>query len=150
MAVCIVESPHGSSKESCSLTDENGAHWCFKTIKNIHRDGFDKAFVCCGSRCNCKLFYASPTNFRLEGVHCCLFDHEREFRKRQRINAAVAAMKDDCTRRPCEIVRTVKGMMRLSRREEAALSQFVSRKIHTGPKQLPGCINDSVVPEELK
>ena len=68
-------------KESCSFTDESGAHWCFKTITNVHREGFAKAFICCGAGCNCKLFYSSPTNYCAEGVHCCLFDHERAFQK---------------------------------------------------------------------
>ena len=150
MAVCTIDLRHDTGKESCSLTDENGIHWCFKTITNIHRDGFDKAFVCCGHGCNCKLFYSSPTHFRIEGTHCCLFDHAREFRKRQRLNTAIVLMKEDCTRRPCEVVRIVKEMMHLSRREEASLTQFVSRKINTGANRTPETINDLVVPEELK
>ena len=150
MAVCTMHTRAGTMKESCSLTDENGVHWCFKTITNVHRNGFDKAFVCCGVGCNCKLFYSSPTNYLVEGVHCCLFDHEREFRKRQRLCAAVAAMEEDCTRRPCEIVRIVKEKMQLTRREEISLAQFVSRKTATGSKRFPEDINDFVIPEELK
>ena len=140
----------GIMKESCSFTDESGVHWCFKTITNVHRNGFDKAFVCCGAGCNCKLFYSSPTNYRVEGVHCCLFDHEREFRKRRRLCAAVAAMEEDCTRRPCEIVRIVKETMPLTRREEVSLAQFVSRKTAIGSRRFPEDIKDFVIPEELK
>ena len=140
----------GTMKESCSFTDESGVHWCFKTITNVHRNVFDKAFVCCGAGCNCKLFYSSPTNYRVEGVHCCLFDHEREFRKRRRLCAAVAATEEDCTRRPCEVVRIVKETMPLTRREEVSLAQFVSRKMAIGSRRFPEDIKDFVIPEELK
>ena len=150
MAVCIVDKRGETQKESCSLTDINGVRWCFKAITNVRRAGFDKAFVCCGPRCNCKLFYSSPTDFLIEGVHCCLFDHEREFRKRERLRLAIAAMEEDCTRRPCEIVRIVKKDVPLSSREEASLTQFILRKNVTHAKQFPKNIADFVIPDELK
>ena len=137
-------------KESCSLTDESEVHWRFKTITNVKRNGFDKAFVCCGAGCNCKLFYLSPTNYRVEGVHCCLFDHEREFRERRRHRAAIAAMEEDCTRRPCDVVRFVNETMPLTRREEVSLAQFVSRTSAIGSRRFPEDIKDFDISVELK
>ena len=128
MAVCVVDRRGDPQKESCSITDINGGHWRFKSITNIHQAGYDKAFACCGHHCNCKPFYSSPTDYIIEGAHCCLFDHEREFRRRQRLRLAIAAMAEDCTRRPCEIVRIVKETMSLTQREEASLTQFVMRR----------------------
>ena len=150
MAVCIVDQRGDTQKESCSFTDANGINWCFKAITNVRRAGFDKAFVCCGHLCNCKLFYSSPTDYIIEGVHCRLFDHEREFRKRQRHRLAIEAMAEDCTRRPCEIVRIVKEAVPLTQREEASLTQFVLRKNVTHTKQFPKSIDEFVIPEELK
>ena len=62
----------------------------------------------------------------------------------------MAAMADDCTRRPCEIVRIVKESVPLSRREEASLTQFILRKTTTHTTQFPTSIADFVIPDELK
>ena len=127
MAVCIVDKRGDTQKESCSLADTNGINRRFKAITKVHRTSWDKALVLWSSlRLQAVLFFANRWHHR--SVYWCLFDHERLLRKRQRLSLANAAMAEDCTRRPCEIVRMMKEAVSLTLREEASLTQFVQKK----------------------
>ena len=68
-------------------------------------------------------------NFVVDGFHTRLFDHEREFRKRQRNKLARDAMKFNTALGPRDVVEHVKTRVRMTTSEERALFKYVSRNI---------------------
>ena len=127
-----------------------GAHWCLKEIRNIKPDGFSRVFVCSGQRCNFKLFYSSPTNFRVGGVQCCAFDHEGEYRRRVRHQFALDAIKENVTLRPRDIVNLVMLKTPTSEREKKSLHRFVAHRLSAQGLKLPQTFDDLVLPEGLE
>ena len=67
-AVRIVDQRGETPKEHFAITAANGVNWYFKASANVHWNGLDKAFVCCGHRCKCKMIYSSTTVFLVGGV----------------------------------------------------------------------------------
>ena len=127
-----------------------GAHWCLKEIRNIKPDGFSKVFVCSGQRCNFKLFYSSPTDFRVGGVHCCAFDHECEYRRRVRHQMALDAIRENVTMRPRDIVNIVTLKTPMTEREKKSLHRFVANRLSAQRLKLPQTFADLVLPEGLE
>ena len=100
--------------ESCCITDADGRHWCFKSIKNIKLNGHAKCFVCCGERCNVKVYYTAKDSFHVDGKHVCAFDHEREYRKRMKYALAIDAMTQNPLARNRDVLATVKRQMSIT------------------------------------
>ena len=100
MSVALFDTHDEGKSVSCCFTDEAGAHWCLKMIKNVNPGRFSNVFVCCGHLCNFKLFYASPSDFCVSGFHRCAFDHEREYRKRVRNQMAMDIIREHVILRP--------------------------------------------------
>ena len=146
----MFESQSDTKKESCCVVESNGHVWCFKSIVNIKTRGYTKTFICCGQRCNCKVFFTDQVNFVVDGFHTCLFDHEREFRKRQRNKIAQDAMKFNMTLRPRDVVEHVKTRVRMTTSEERALFKYVSRNIARCCPNVPRSMAEFVIPDELK
>ena len=129
MAVRLFAVKSGDRGTLCCFTDAAGAQWCMKEIGNIKRDGFSKVFICSGQRCNVKLYYSSPTVFRVEGIHRCAFDHESEYRRRDRNQLALDALRENVTLRPRDVVNLVSRKTTMTERERKTLHQFVSHRL---------------------
>ena len=129
MSVALFDTHDEGKSVSCCFTDEAGAHWCLKMIKNVNPGRFSNVFVCCGHLCNFKLFYASPSDFCVSGFHRCAFDHEREYRKRVRNQMAMDIIREHVILRPRDVVEMVKRDIELTEREKKSLHQFVSRHL---------------------
>ena len=89
------------------LYNTAGDHWCMKGIKNIEPCGFSKVFICLGQSCNFKLYYSSPTVFRVQGIDRCAFVSEREYHRRVRNKQALGVIKEDVTLRPMDVVNLI-------------------------------------------
>ena len=150
MAVCLFDTKNGDKGSLCCYTDSAGAHWCLKEIRNVKRDGFSKVYVCSGQRCNFKLFYSSPTVFRVDGIHHCAFDHENEYRRRVRNKLALDTIRDNVTLRPRDVVNIVMHKTAMTEREKKTLHQFISHHLSMKEMKPPQTMNDLVLPEELK
>ena len=104
MSVSLIDMHDGGKNVLCCFTDETGSHWCLKAITNINPKRFSRVFVCCGQQCNFKLFYASQTDFCVSGVHRCVFDHEREYKKRVRNQLAMNIIQENVILRPRDVI----------------------------------------------
>ena len=149
MSVCLFDTGGRTKSCLCCYTDFVGAHWCLKEIRNIKSDGFSNVFVCSGQHCNFKLFYSSPTEFRVRGVHCCAFDHEGEYRRRVRHQFALDAIRESVTLRPRDIVNLVLQKTPMSEREKKSLHRFVAHRLSARGVKLPRTFADLVLPEGL-
>ena len=150
MSVSLIDMHDGGKNVLCCFTDETGSHWCLKAITNINPKRFSRVFVCCGQQCNFKLFYASQTDFCVSGVHRCVFDHEREYKKRVRNQLAMNIIRENVILRPRDVIEMVKRKIDLTEREKKSLHQFISRHISVNCSSCPQSIQDFVVPDKLK
>ena len=135
MAVRIVDKRGETLKEYFSITDANGVNWCFQAITNVHRDGFDTHLyaVCIAASASCSIHHRRFSSF--DASLPPLRSRSRIQKTERPLEKAVIA--EDCTRRPCEIVRIVKEAASLSRRGEASLTQFILRKTTTHTTKFP-------------
>ena len=147
MSVALFDTHDEGKSVSCCFTDEAGAHWCLKMIKNVNPGRFSNVFVCCGHLCNFKLFYASPSDFCVSGFHRCAFDHEREYRKRARNQLAMDIIREHVILRPRDVVEMVKRDIELTEREKKSLHQFVSRHLSIHCSRAPRSLQDLVIPD---
>ena len=150
MAVRLFDVKSGDMGTLCCFTDAARAHWCMKEIGNIKRDGFSNVFICSGQRCNVKLYYSSPTVFRVEGIHRGAFDHEGEYRRRDRNQLALDALRENVTLRPRDVVNLVSRKTTMTEREKKTLHQFVSHRLSMKGMKSPQTMGELVVPEDLK
>ena len=145
MSVALFDTHDEGKSVSCCFTDEAGAHWCLKMIKNVNPGRFSNVFVCCGHLCNFKLFYASPSDFCVSGFHRCAFDHEREYRKRVRNQMAMDIIREHVILRPRDVVEMVKRDIELTEREKKSLHQFVSRHLSIHCSRAPRSLQELVI-----
>ena len=127
MEVIVFETQPDKKKEPCCVVESTRQVWRFKSIANIK------------TRCTQRRSYAAASgatqglhdqvNFVVDGFHTYLFDHEREFRKRQRNKLAQDAMKFNTTLLPRDVVEHVKTMVWMTTSEERALFKYVSMNI---------------------
>ena len=136
-------------KELCCVVESNGQVWRFKSIAIIKTGGYTK-FVCCGQRCNRKVFFADQVNFVVDRFRTRLFDREREFRKRQRNKHARDAIKFDMTLRQHDVVDHVKTRVRMTTSVERTLFKCVSRNIARCCPNVPQITAEFFIPDELK
>ena len=99
---------------------------CYR-FASCGRGRFAKVFRCCDDACSARVLFASPTDYVLRGDHkICTFDHEKELRRRTRLELARQICSRNVTDSPSEVVRKMEVTMRLCPEEKRSVKTFVS------------------------
>ena len=96
-------------------------------VRVMWKGPFCKGLRCCDDACSARVLFASPTDYVLRGDHrICTFDHEKELRRRTRLELARQICSRNVTDSPSEVVRKMEVTMRLCPEEKRSVKTFVS------------------------
>lgn len=113
-------------------------------VRVMWKGRFAKVFRCCDDACSARVLFASPTDHVLRGDHSiCTFDHEKELRRRTRLDLARQICSRNVTDSPSEVVQKMEVTMRLCPEEKRSVNTFVSgcgrMSLASCPQAAPTC-----------
>ena len=112
---------NGKSHESITVAGK-----CYR-FAGLGKGRFAKVFRCCDDSCCARVHFTSPDDYMMTGNHdFCSFDHERELRRRTRLELAWRIYSENITDTPAEIIRKMEVSMRLCPEEKQSVRTFVS------------------------
>lgn len=144
----LVFPPHrddGKSHETISVDGK-----CYR-FAGLGKARFAKVFRCCDDSCCARVHFTSPDDYATTGNHAlCSFDHERELRRRTRLELAWRIYSENITDSPAEVIRKMEVTMRLCPEEKQSVSMFIStqRKKEFGATSTNGARVE--IPDVLK
>ena len=136
---------NGKSHETISVAGK-----CYR-FACLGKGRFTKVFRCCDDSCCARVHFKSPDDYVMTGNHdFCSFDHERELRRRTRLELAWRIYTENITDTPAEIIRKMEVSMRLCQEEKRSVRTFVStqRKKEFGSTNTNGARVE--IPDVLK
>ena len=81
----VVFKPHSAKTKHDSIAVDGH---CFRYGKSNVR-GFAHEYRCCDDKCTARVLFNGPDDFKVVGDHSnCVFDNQREFRSRKRLDIA--------------------------------------------------------------
>ena len=145
MLVFAPRQVNGKSHESITVAGK-----CYR-FAGLGKGRFAKVFRCCDDSCCARVHFTSPDDYTMTGNHdFCSFDHERELRRRTRLELAWRIYSENITDTPAEIIRKMEVSMRLCPKEKQSVRTFVStqRKKQFGETNTNGARVE--IPDVLK
>ena len=100
---------------------------CYR-FASLGKGRFAKVFRCCDDSCCARVHFTSPDDYAMTGNHdFCSFDHEKELRKRTRLELAWLIYSENITDSPAEIIRKMEVTMNLCPEEKRSVKNSSQR-----------------------
>ena len=124
--MAVVVFPSTSKKKTHDALCVGG---CCYRFSRFDVRGFAKEYRCCDDKCCARVLFNSPDDIRVIGDHrACSFDHDVEFRARQRRQHAFDVLSKNITDPPHRVIERMEMTMELKPEEKRSLKTFISRK----------------------
>ena len=145
----VVFKPHSPKQKHDSLSFDG---FCFRFSKTNVR-GFAQEYRCCDDKCSARVLFNSVDHFCVVGDHSnCVFDHQREFNSRKRLDIAFNILERYVTEPPHKIIERVQGQVepQMTPAERQALRMFIMRRQSEILGRQSSDPNDLVIPQQLR
>ena len=126
--------------------------YCFRYSKPNVR-GHAHEYRCCDDKCTARVLLNTTEDFLVVGDHAnCMFDHQREFRSRKRLDIAFNLLDRHLTEPPHKIIEMVQVQVEtpMTEEEKQALRMFIMRKQTEILGKQSSDTNELVIPANLR
>ena len=145
----VIFKPHSAKSKHDSIAVDG---FCFRISKtNVRR--YAQEYRCCDEKCTARVLFNSPEDFCVVGDHSnCVFDHQREYRSRKRLDIAFNMLEKNVTQPPQKVIEMVQAQVEdpMTREEKKSLRVFITRKRSEILGRQTMDTNDIVIPEHLR